>query len=187
MDKRMAAAALAVVALLGSGACGGSRAITSGDDSGRNPGRIGVDALDGVDLSRLASGGGVVVSEPAPGYVARTSIEDATRVGSGVYPGVAVRQVLLAHVKIGGMGIGGMGIDTQAWIVSFDPTDPNLDPPHPGGRVTYALALVDAGSGQLIYSLGEQAPPPGGFNSGMNFLTPGHPIATPAETPAAAH
>ncbi len=113
--------------------------------------------LAGVSLDGLAEDG-VVISEPPDDYVALTTSDAARAIVSVKFPNVDVKQVLLAHIKFDESDV-----DTEAWVVNLDPEDPDLNPLKAEGIPTFAVAFVDADSGEFIYAMGELEPPPGGF------------------------
>lgn len=114
-------------------------------------------SLDGVSLDLLAEDG-FTVTAPRDGYAPRVSSDDARDAARIAEPDVSVKQVLLAHVRVEGTGIG-----REVWIVNLDPDDPDVAPPRPEeGAVKFVVAFVDADTGEHLYTLGEQEPPPGG-------------------------
>lgn len=175
MRLRELAGALVVIAVLATAGFFAGKALL-GDGGSTPAGRLGTTALDGVDLSRLAYDG-ITVSAPPAGYGPQISGDDAKLVVAANYPGVTARQVLLAHIKFERGG----NLDTQAWIVNLDPTDPDVAGFGKGsGLITFALAFVDANSGKFLYVMGEQQPPPGGWRSLLPPVQTGVGAVTPA-------
>jgi hypothetical protein len=148
-----------------------ARALPRGD-AAPQPGRLGVDALEGVSLKELADQGWHL-SPPPEGYAPKISGKHAKYVAGEFYRGVPVRQLMLAHLESLFLG----GSDNEVWIVNFDPAGVRECP---GSANLYTLTFVDAESGQSLYGLSESsASSSPACRHGPHFTTP-DPTATPA-------
>jgi hypothetical protein len=102
---------------------------------------------------------GVHLSAVGDNFTPQVSSEAALKTAAIMQREVTVDEVLLAHIRFEGNS----AVDTEAWIVNFDPHDSDLVGPKPEGAVKFAVAFVDATSGEFIYAMGEQEPPATGW------------------------
>jgi hypothetical protein len=172
MKLRTVAAALVVVALLGAGGTLTVQALLSGGGEPLPPvEKLSESWLQGVNINELA-GQGLYLSPPPQDYVPKTSSGFAKHTTDSQYSNVSARQILLAHLQTQYTG----GFEGQVYIINFDPADLDLHAFCPSSTPIYALSFVDADTGKLLSTIGEDSPSP---NCG-----PGLSLQTPAPTPA---
>jgi hypothetical protein len=171
MKLRTVAAALVIAALLGAGGALAVQALFGGGESLPPVEKLSESWLQGVNINELADQG-MYLSQPPSDYHPKTSSGFAKHATDAQYAKVSARQILLAHLQMQSTG----GFDGQVYIINFDPADPDLHAFCPSSTPIYALSFVDADTGNLVFTIGEDSPSP---NCG-----PGLSLQTPATTPA---
>jgi hypothetical protein len=151
--KLRAVVALIIAALVGAGGTLAVQALFFNDEESiPEAQRLGQSWLEGVDPNEL----NVYLSPPPSQYRPEVTSRRAKRAAGAQYEDVTARQIVLAHLQTEAWG----GFDGQVWIVNFDPADPDLHAFCPSASPIYALAFVDADTGELLGVMGAGRPSP---------------------------